>query len=137
MPIKTIWDYLYRVRIHFIYKETADNAYRFIKKQGDFLSKEDFDKNFKKSSGFVFWANEQDICLVLIEWQAGTFVHELFHVVDNVLRDKGIKLTEGSSEAYAYYLGWITDKIIPFLTESDKKIKAKNGIRNKRTRSSF
>jgi hypothetical protein len=132
MPTKTISCYLYRVRIHFIYQEPPDKAYQFVKSKGDYYPKESFDKAYKRSSGFVFWANEQDICLVLTHHDgnamAGTIAHELFHVVDNIFRDKGIKLTEESNEAYAYYLGWLMDQLCAFLKASEKITKLKSKI---------
>lgn len=128
MPIKTISDHLYRVRIHFIYKEPMDKAYQLVAKNGDFCSKEHFEKCFKKASGFVIWAAEQDICLILTandgqKATAGTAAHEIFHVVDNIFSDKGIRLTESSSESYAYYIGWLMDQLVVFCKEVETKPK--------------
>jgi hypothetical protein len=138
MPTKTISDHLYRVRIHFIYKEPIDKAYQFVAKQGDYCSKEQFDKCFKKASGFVIWANEQEICLILTDHdgnaKAGTIVHELFHVVDHVFRDKGLKLTDESAEAYAYYLGWLMDELVVFCKAAEKITQLKTKVTKLKTR---
>lgn len=37
--------------------------------------------------------------------------HEIFHAVDFILRKIGIKLSQDSDEAYAYLIGYVTEKI--------------------------
>lgn len=130
MPIKTIEDHLYKVRIHFIHNESMEESYDFVEKQGKVLSKEDFEESFKSSSGFVFWAEKQDICLILVDDKnIGTLAHEVFHVVDNIFRDKGIKLNKGSCEAYAYYIGKLMEDLVHFVNQQydgkRKKVKKK------------
>jgi hypothetical protein len=128
MPIKTIEDHLYMVRIHFVHNEPVDKAYKFVEKKGNLCSKETFEEHFKVASGFVFWAAKQDIFLILIDDKnIGTLAHEVFHVVDNVFRDKGLKLTEESCEAYAYYIGKLTHDLVNFMNQQyiSKQKKAK------------
>lgn len=40
----------------------------------------------------------------------GTLSHEIFHAVDMIFRTIGITLSEDSDEAYAYIIGYITEK---------------------------
>lgn len=40
-----------------------------------------------------------------------TLAHEIFHAVDFIMRDIGMKLTEHSHEAYAYLVGYLTEQI--------------------------
>lgn len=42
---------------------------------------------------------------------ANTVAHEVFHAVHAILREKGLKLTNASEEAYAYLTGYITEKL--------------------------
>lgn len=41
----------------------------------------------------------------------GTLAHEIFHSVDFILRTIGITLSKDSDEAYAYLIGYLTEKI--------------------------
>lgn len=41
----------------------------------------------------------------------GTLAHEIFHVVNNIADRAGLKLNDGSDEAYAYLTGYITETI--------------------------
>jgi uncharacterized protein YfbU (UPF0304 family) len=130
MPIKTISDYLYRVRIHFIYGETLDIALKAFSRKSKNLKKDWFTDSFNHSAGFVAWAAEQDIFLILPEYPATveTTIHEAFHLVDNIFRRKGLALSEESAEAYAYYLGWITQKLANFLHYVEKIKKLENKV---------
>jgi hypothetical protein len=41
----------------------------------------------------------------------GFLAHEIFHTADITLHHAGLKLTAESDEAWAYYIGWLTDRI--------------------------
>lgn len=41
-----------------------------------------------------------------------TLVHELFHATDFILDYRGLTLVDGSDEAYAYLIGYLTEKIM-------------------------
>lgn len=41
----------------------------------------------------------------------GALQHEIFHAVDNALRDKGFNLSDDSDEAFAYCIGHLTREI--------------------------
>jgi len=41
----------------------------------------------------------------------GTLQHEIFHAIDFILRKIGISLSADSDEAYAYLIGYLTEKI--------------------------
>lgn len=45
----------------------------------------------------------------------GTIVHEIFHVVCYIMERSGISLCHESDEAYAYLIGYITNKVIDIL----------------------
>ena len=42
--------------------------------------------------------------------QYNTLVHELFHATDFVLDYRGLKLVDGSDEAYTYLIGYLMEK---------------------------
>jgi hypothetical protein len=42
--------------------------------------------------------------------QYNTLVHELFHAVDFVLDFRGLKLVDGSDEAYTYMIGYLMEE---------------------------
>jgi len=52
----------------------------------------------------------QTIVRLGLEASSGTIAHEIFHVVDMIFRHINISLTKDSDEAYAYLIGYITDK---------------------------
>ena len=39
-----------------------------------------------------------------------TLVHELFHAMDFILDFRGLRLVEGSDEAYSYLIGYLMEK---------------------------
>lgn len=41
----------------------------------------------------------------------GTLQHEIFHAIDFIFRKIGISLSADSDEAYAYLIGYLTEKI--------------------------
>lgn len=47
--------------------------------------------------------------------EVGFLVHELFHVTYAVMENIGVSLSEDSEEAFAYTIGYLTEKIIEML----------------------
>lgn len=45
-------------------------------------------------------------------------VHEAFHAVDAVLSLRGLPLIDGSEEAYAYMIGYVTECIYKFIKKT-------------------
>lgn len=62
---------------------------------------------WKSNSTFVIWLKHWPVTA----FQFGVLQHELFHVVDNSLRGKGIKLSDDSDEAYAYTIEDLTRQV--------------------------
>ena len=40
-----------------------------------------------------------------------TICHESFHIMVNIMDDVGMTLSDSSEEAYAYLIGWVSEKI--------------------------
>jgi hypothetical protein len=64
-------------------------------------------------TGRTYWRNSTTFFIYLKHWPTkawhyGILQHELFHVVDQSLRAKGIKLSDDSDEAYAYFTQHLT-----------------------------
>jgi hypothetical protein len=49
---------------------------------------------------------------------ASVLSHEIFHAVDAVLSLRGLPLIEGSEEAYAYMIGYVTECIYKFIKKT-------------------
>lgn len=47
----------------------------------------------------------------------GTLAHEIFHAVEFVLRICGMKVSSTSHEAYAYLVGYITEKVLDLIQD--------------------
>ena len=74
--------------------------------------------------GFVARAKFKDsgkICSLIVinkrEANMGTVAHEAFHSAENVLENIGIFHNSGSSEVYAYVIGFIAQKIYETIWE--------------------
>lgn len=132
MAFKKIADEVWRKYIHVAYQESAESVYKYAKRQGltNYAFK-DFEEHCKHSGGFVLWCDESNILLTFpkedeIKYAAASTVsHECFHVVSHVLRKAGVILTEESEEVYAYYLGWLMDKVCRFLYKTEQAAKKK------------
>lgn len=51
------------------------------------------------------------------------YTHELFHIADKILKDRGVEYTE-NNEALAYMIGWINKQysyILKEINEDNKK----------------
>lgn len=48
--------------------------------------------------------------------------HELFHAIDSVLSNRGIKLIDGSEEVYAYMTGYLSEQIYKFISKNESII---------------
>lgn len=54
------------------------------------------------------------------------YTHELFHIADTILKDRGVEYTE-NNEALAYMIGWISKQYSYLLKEfNEKKTKENN-----------
>lgn len=58
------------------------------------------------------------LIIPIFDWtiqQQALLVHELFHITYIVLSAVGIKLSDDSDEAYAYYLQYLTTQVVTML----------------------
>lgn len=102
--IKTFRDPIYGVNITFICKEKRSNAIKFFKKMG-----RDISELWDTAGGFWVKKDAFNYYLAIVinnRWQA-ILAHEAMHIVSRVLRERGLKLTSSSEEAFCYYVGFI------------------------------
>lgn len=123
MTFKKIADDRWRVYIHFAVREKAEAIAKYAKKNGSKLSTKSFIKLYNKSAGFALTCNDQNYLIAFCNPNKKVLstvaVHEAYHVVCKVLRDRGVVHSEDSEEAYAYYLEWICLKLFDFLYKHD------------------
>jgi len=62
-----------------------------------------------KTIVIYFWNNQDKNRLL------NTVTHELFHATHAIMTRVGIKLSDDSEEAYAYLIGYLTQKTLNFL----------------------
>jgi hypothetical protein len=62
-----------------------------------------------KGSAVIFWFRP-DGEPTSPRW-AATFAHEAFHAAVAVMSSRGVRLTAGSEEAWAYYVGWVAGEL--------------------------
>lgn len=60
-----------------------------------------------KNRAFILWLPTYPI----LSDDFGHLAHEIFHTGDLILRAAGITLSDDSDEAFAYQIGWLTEKI--------------------------
>lgn len=89
------------------------------KKLASRISEEDFDTHLKYDlpirARTAFLGDNTSI-ITFKTWNGssehyGIMQHELFHVVDFTLSAMGLTLSESSNEAYAYLMGYLSEKV--------------------------
>lgn len=126
MPINTIFEPVYQVKIHFIFDTPKDKAYAYIRKQD--IIPMDFDEHWQKA-GVMYSDDENgDYFIILPDkkptWTITTIIaHEAFHVVARVMRSKGIQLAKESEEAFNYLHSWILQELTDFYNDHKKRLK--------------
>jgi hypothetical protein len=62
--------------------------------------------------GYTIRFPDGSIIVLIREFDVNTIAHEAFHVVEALMEYIGCKLTNSSSEPWAYLLGYIVEKIM-------------------------
>jgi hypothetical protein len=124
MPVLKINDQLYSNNIVFIYDELDDFIIKYFNKNTDY----DASEICSRSMGFFVNIPEHGYYIVVtdkcINW-LGTLAHECMHLTSQMLRKRGIPLSDDSEEAYAYYLQWLFNVCGLAAVKSKKKSKKK------------
>jgi len=67
--------------------------------------------DFSEMHGCYFYYEKEGMHIIALSEDVsfGTIAHECFHATMSVLKCIGIEYSEGSEEAFAYVLGYMTD----------------------------
>lgn len=104
-----IYDFTYRQNYYYIparsHKEYQSICLKELKCKIE-------DKTETKSGGFnvLVHKTKTDVCYI---WAVDKkdIVHECFHAISYVLRNRGIPLNDDTEEAFAYAIGFLTEQI--------------------------
>lgn len=111
-----------KTRIHIpIYDRTIlVNITKNIKKHVKLIDGGEFDGHDAEA---VVVEDKDGVINLIIHPKAdiNTICHESFHITTGVLEAAGLDLVEGSEEAYAYLIGWVTERIDKKLRKYNKK----------------
>jgi len=121
------WEETWGFEVDLVWPVTEKVRNKYAKERyGLDLSKDSFDD----CSGTCYDLRGLDdhkhvVLILLAEWDLSpssisTLSHEAFHATDEVLRDRGIKLTSDSAEAYAYLHGSIMRRCLEILGPGKK-----------------
>lgn len=66
--------------------------------------------------GAYLYSHKKDIHVIVLrsDCSAGVVAHECFHAAMNILQMQGVKYCQKSEEAFAYFIGWLTDEVMKF-----------------------
>lgn len=120
---------IYDTNVLFLLETTAEEFTKFLdneknkQKIGDETIKEIFDDIADERWGGTVWRvdnNSAYICLIKEANKVSYNTHELFHLADSILKDRGVEYTE-NNEALAYLIGWIGEQYSYLLEEFNKE----------------
>ena len=122
---------IYDTNVLFLLETTGEEFAKFLdneKNKGKIVDetvKEIFDDIADKRWGGTVWRvdnNSAYICLIKEANKVSYNTHELFHLADSILKDRGVEYTE-NNEALAYMVGWINEQYSYMLEEFNKEKK--------------
>lgn len=124
MPIKKIREPIYGVSITFICKEEKKKVVEYLKK----ITGKDYEDYWEGGGGFFVRPHGNKFNYYIIITDSGdnkwekVLSHEALHVTSRVLRDRGLKLSDNSEEAFTYYIAWIVQECSSIYKNYRKKI---------------
>lgn len=120
---------IYDTNVLFLLKTTGEEFAEFLDNEknkqriGDEIIKEIFDDIADERWGGTVWRvdnNSAYICLIKEADKVSYNTHELFHLADSILKDRGVEYTE-NNEALAYMVGWINEQYSYMLEEFNRE----------------
>lgn len=120
---------IYDTNVLFLLEITGEEFAEFLdneknkQKIDDETIKEIFDDIADDRWGGTVWRvdnNSAYICLIKEANKVSYNTHELFHLGDSILKDRGVEYTE-NNEALAYMVGWINEQYSYLLEEFNKE----------------
>lgn len=110
---------IYLFDLFFFYKnESKEQVLEFVKNNNSYAhdTTEVVDTLFNKIKKGKY-VSHNSTCIIYIKdfedtsYCYGTITHEVFHLVHNIMKSRGLKLTDSSEEAYAYLIGFVNRTI--------------------------
>jgi hypothetical protein len=112
-----IWDPLYQQNYYFFYVKTSKEYADICKRRLNWdveSGKEEI------SGGFNVYRGKRNLRICCIwGFTRRSIIHEGFHAISYVLRDRGVDLTDSSDDAFAYALTFLTEEIFKNLKKKD------------------
>lgn len=104
---------------------TREGIKNVLNKNDIIFTERDLDRTYENlvsnydpyNAAVTFRMNPGVSFIVMYKWKGGdsrdygNLVHELFHVVDLTLRQRGIKLSDDSDEVYAYHMSYFMENL--------------------------
>ena len=106
-----IYDWTYRQNYYYILAKTHKEYWDIVKKE---LNCDVGSKKEDTGGGFNVFEHGKDKTEVCYIWAVNkrNLVHECFHAISYVLRNRGIPLNDDTEEAFAYAIGFLVDEIL-------------------------
>lgn len=109
MAIKgKIKDPIYGSVIHFYSGGAFSGARDWFKKLTNIDAEGELDDT---DEGAIYGMHKTYIVYFKKRPSISTLAHEALHLTHSVLQDSGLRLSNESEEAYAYFLGWLTSEL--------------------------
>lgn len=71
-------------------------------------------KDLKGANAMVVRVRDATVIILPFNVTAGVIAHEIFHLAVLVLRKRGLEFNDGSEEAYAHLIDWLTNEIYSY-----------------------
>jgi len=118
MRIFKIKDRMYQKNIRLIVGCSQKTLFDLLKKHYDVV----LDSDSANGTYFKIERDSKEVHIIWVEsfewyiWEQSMLLHEIYHLVNAVMREIGMKLSEDSEEAYAYYLQSLMNEMFDKLT---------------------
>ena len=105
---------VYPFDVHVFVGDDLKKCHKFIKSFVPKSAREEILPKFNGDySGYTLQGKNGSIIIHYVRIpELGLMCHEAFHVVEFIFDHIGIKHTKSTSEAYAYYLGYIVEELL-------------------------
>lgn len=140
---KILIEDVYGAQVIFVANEPFEVVNKLIKKGWPKAKLHDpININFVASAGYVHGEKEGQVIGYFLwisnfDWTVdnqGTVVHEIWHLVNRILADRGLFEDAGKDEAYAYYIGYWFERIWNLLKPTHSNVKRQRTKRLNRKR---
>lgn len=134
------YDELYQVSVHFIIGGNSTEAEAYILEESGEKAEFDSIDDSQIRMGFV-WSvpgnkTSKNVPGYYLYWEGNRgsmLTHELFHLTENVLRDRGLTPVEAWGEAGAYYIAFLQRAVMNAIDDHRRSERKKNASTKSRS----